>query len=66
MMNKKMMWAACLVALVMTAGCGKDTPPEPKPQPKPDTTNTVVPGGKGQYLLETTVKNPDGMSGSSY
>ena len=66
MMNKKMMWAACLVALVMTTGCGKDTPPEPKPQPKPDTTNTVVPGGKGQYLLETTVKNPDGMSGSSY
>ena len=25
-----------------------------------------MPGGKGTYLLETTVKNADGMSGSSY
>lgn len=63
-MNKRMMWAACAVALAMTIGCGKDNPPTPGPTPGGDTTK--IAGGKGQYLIETTVKNADGQSGSSY
>lgn len=79
-MNKRMFWAAILVALVMTTGCGKDTPPEPGPTPGPDTTQTVTPDPEpapqigdsialknGEMcLIETTLKNADGMSGSSY
>lgn len=52
-MNKKMMLAACVAACVMT-GCEKEND-----KPVPD-------GGTGKFLIGTTVKNPDGMSGSSY
>lgn len=47
-----MFLAACIAAVVMT-GCKKDTP-------------NVPDGGKGKFLIETTVKNPEGMSGSSF
>lgn len=50
-MNKKMILAACVAACVMT-GCEKK-------EKEPD-------GGVGKILIGTTVKNPDGMSGSSY
>lgn len=53
-MNKKMILAACVAACVMT-GCEKE-----------NNNQSVADGGMGNILIETTVKNPDGMSGSSY
>lgn len=52
-MNKKMILAACVVACI-TTGCEREN------------NNSSVVGGNGTILIETTVKNPDGMSGSSY
>ena len=52
-MNKKMILAACVAACVMT-GCDKDN------------NQSIADGGTGKILIGTTVKNPDGQSGSSY
>ena len=57
-MYSKIFLTLCACAVLSTA-CKKDDEPTPAPTPE----------GKeytGDFLLETTVKNPDGMSGSSY
>ncbi len=53
-MNKKVLLAAIL-AVLMLVGCKKDP-----------IDDIDVPGGKGNILLETTVKNADGITGTSY
>ena len=55
-MYSKVFLTACSLAL-LTVGCKKDDN---------NTTQNILKGGSGKYLLETSVKNPDGMSGSSY
>ena len=53
---KKVILTACTLALLLVS-CKKDDN---------DNTLNILKGGSGKYLLETSVKNPDGMSGSSY
>ena len=55
-MYSKVFLTVCSLAL-LTVGCKKDDN---------NTTQNILKGGSGKYLLETSVKNPDGMSGSSY
>ncbi|MBR6369593.1 MAG: hypothetical protein IKS24_00780 [Bacteroidaceae bacterium] len=57
-MKKTLLWSAtalCSMAMLFTS-CDKDN----------DNESDQLPGGKGHILLEPTVKNDDGMSGSSY
>ena len=53
---KKSILTLCSLALIAVS-CKKDDN---------DNTPNILKGGSGKYLLETSVKNPDGMSGSSY
>jgi len=52
---KKVILTLCSLALIAVS-CKKDD----------DTPETILKGGMGNYLLETSVANPDGTSGSSY
>ena len=56
---KKVFLTACSLALLLVS-CKKDDNNKPAPVP-PSTVEY-----NGNFLLETSVKNPDGMSGSSY
>lgn len=58
-MYSKVFLTVCSLAL-LTVGCKKDDNPTPAPIPPSNVVYT------GDFLLETSVKNPDGMSGSSY
>lgn len=54
---------ALSVMLLFATACDNDKPeqkPQPKPAPKPKPNNTK------NIIIETTVKNPDGASGTSY
>ncbi|GJH40221.1 hypothetical protein RCZ04_07710 [Capnocytophaga sp. HP1101] len=55
-MYSKVFLTVCSLAL-LSVGCKKDDN---------NPTEKILKGGSGKYLLETSVKNPDGMSGSSY
>lgn len=52
-MNKPFFFAVIATAMLFT-NCKKEE------------NKSEVPGGKGKYLVETTVTNPDGASGTSY
>ena len=52
---KKSILTLCSLALIAVS-CKKDD----------ETPETILKGGMGNYLLETSVANPDGTSGSSY
>ena len=52
---KKSILTLCSLALIVVS-CKKDD----------ETPETILKGGMGNYLLETSVANPDGTSGSSY
>lgn len=54
-MNKTLLFMALISAMVIT-GCKK----------KDDNNNNGQAGGKGNFLIGTTLRNPDGMSGSTY
>ena len=56
---KKVILTFCSLAL-LSVSCKKDDNTQPAPVP-PSTVEY-----NGNFLLETSVKNPDGMSGSSY
>ena len=56
---KKVILTFCSLAL-LSVSCKKDDNTKPAPVP-PSTVEY-----NGNFLLETSVKNPDGMSGSSY
>ena len=56
---KKVILSFCSLAL-LSVSCKKDDNTQPAPMP-PSTVEY-----NGNFLLETSVKNPDGMSGSSY
>ena len=58
-MYSKVFLTACSLALLLVS-CKKDDNNKPAPVP-PSTVEY-----NGNFLLETSVKNPDGMSGSSY
>ena len=59
-MYSKFFLTLCACAVLGTA-CKKEDNKDPQPTPTPDAKEYT-----GDFLLETSAKNPDGMSGSSY
>ena len=56
-MYSKVFLTACSLALLLVS-CKKDD--------NNNSESAIISKSSGKYLLETSVKNPDGMSGSSY
>ena len=59
-MYSKFFSTLCACAVLSTA-CKKEDNKDPQPTPTPEAKEYT-----GNFLLETSAKNPDGMSGSSY